>query len=882
MRDPGLIFFQDNISSHVPLKYVAILAKVSAQAAIVEVTQNYVNEESVPVEVVYCFPAEDSTALSHVKVELDGLVVETKVLEKEYAAREYKASVDGNKTALLVQEAAGDIFQLKVGELSPGAGCNVTITLLTSLDIEENMWRLAIPTTVAPRYDNNKKREHFDAVKIEETVTEKIILSETVDCQASLSLEIEVTSSEKILSMLSPSHNIESYIGKREENCEFFAKATLEGKTDVLDRDIIILIETERKVEPALVVERDHDGSAVAMLSFMPHFEESVILIDAIFIVDCSGSMSGQSILLAKDALLIFLHSLPQDSFFNIIFFGSQFSCLFPQSQPYNNHNLGLALERCKNLAANLGGTEILAPLDYLVRQEAVCGGKRQVFLLTDGQVSNTRDCIALAGTIAEQGGRVFTLGVGSSCSRSLVRGVGRAGQGTAEFCSRGENLSPVIVRQLRRATQPSTQISIDWGRSDCIVQSPGDIETIWPGKQVMAYCFFKDGILPPQVKVEVGQQVFELRTDVEKRASILHQLWARARILDIQENARLTDQKEIINLAVKYQLVTRYTSFFGVNKRTNNTFPLKIKKVINNKPPRGCRESGYDQLTEEQVEELKEAFQLFDFDGNGSISTKELGTVMRSLGQNLMDVELDDLINEVDADGSGLIDFPEFLTISARKMKDTDSEEEIREAFSIFDKDGSGLITADDVVNIMSNLGEKLTSEEIHEMLAEAKINQDGKIDYNDFLNLMIEDDQDNDIGQDKMENHEIVKNDLSPVSITRDIQGTGEASKNPSVTAMDVVMLQYAEGSFKSDSLIYSLAGKTEDEFEKEAARHGVDIVVWRTVVCVELLQQLFPHEKESWTMVAEKAITWVRNTMSGAQTVPTKQARMFIQSK
>ena len=318
------------------------------------------------------------------------------------------------------------------------------------------------------------------------------------------------------------------------------------------------------------------------------------------------------------------------------------------------------------------------------------------------------------------------------------------------------------------------------------------------------------------------------------------------------------------------------------MNKRTNNTFPLKIKKVINNKPPRGCRESGYDQLTEEQVEELKEAFQLFDFDGNGSISTKELGTVMRSLGQNLMDVELDDLINEVDADGSGLIDFPEFLTISARKMKDTDSEEEIREAFSIFDKDGSGLITADDVVNIMSNLGEKLTSEEIHEMLAEAKINQDGKIDYNDFLNLMMEDDQDNDIGQDKMENHDIVKNDLSPVSITRDIQGTGEASKNPSVNAMDVVMLQYAEGSFKSDSLIYSLAGKTEDEFEKEAARHGVDIVVWRTVVCVELLQQLFPHEKESWTMVAEKAITWVRNTMSGAQTVPTKQARMFIQSK
>ena len=375
MRGPGLVFIKDNNSSHVPLKHVSILAKVSTQAAIVEVTQKYVNEEQVPVEVSYCFPAEDGAALTHVKVELEGCVVETRVLENEYAAREYKVSVDEHKTALLVKEVSGDIFQLKVGQLSPGAGCNVTITLLTTLDIEENRWRLTIPTTVTPRYDPvlniNKEREYSDTVETVETgerVTEKKIISETVDCQAFLSLQIEVTSSERISSVLSPSHNIDSYIGKRGQDCELFAQVSLDGKVDVLDRDIIILIETERNMEPTLIVEKDHDGSAVAMLSFMPHFEFSCILIDAVFIVDCSGSMSGQSILLAKNALLIFLHSLPQDCFFNIIFFGSQFTCLFPQSQPYNNHNLGLALESCKDLTANLGGTEILGPLDYLAR----------------------------------------------------------------------------------------------------------------------------------------------------------------------------------------------------------------------------------------------------------------------------------------------------------------------------------------------------------------------------------------------------------------------------------------------------------------------------------------------------------------------------------
>uniref|UniRef100_A0A665TX50 Calmodulin n=1 Tax=Echeneis naucrates TaxID=173247 RepID=A0A665TX50_ECHNA len=87
------------------------------------------------------------------------------------------------------------------------------------------------------------------------------------------------------------------------------------------------------------------------------------------------------------------------------------------------------------------------------------------------------------------------------------------------------------------------------------------------------------------------------------------------------------------------------------------------------------------------ETSEFKEAFSLFDKDGDGTITTKELGTVMRSLGQNPTEAELQDMINEVDADGNGTIDFPEFLTMMARKMKDTDSEEEIREAFRVFDK---------------------------------------------------------------------------------------------------------------------------------------------------------------------------------------------------
>ena len=87
---------------------------------------------------------------------------------------------------------------------------------------------------------------------------------------------------------------------------------------------------------------------------------------------------------------------------------------------------------------------------------------------------------------------------------------------------------------------------------------------------------------------------------------------------------------------------------------------------------------------------------------------------------------------------GNGTIDFPEFLTMMARKMKDTDSEEEIREAFRVFDKDGNGFISAAELRHVMTNLGEKLTDEEVDEMIREADIDGDGQVNYEGMYNLL------------------------------------------------------------------------------------------------------------------------------------------------
>lgn len=111
----------------------------------------------------------------------------------------------------------------------------------------------------------------------------------------------------------------------------------------------------------------------------------------------------------------------------------------------------------------------------------------------------------------------------------------------------------------------------------------------------------------------------------------------------------------------------------------------------------------------------------------------------MRSLGQTPTESELNDLIREIDSNTDGSIDFPEFLTMMARKMRDSDSQAEIFEAFRVFDKDGDGKIDKGELKHVLTSIGEKLTEEEVDEMLREADTNNDGVIDIKEFSNLLV-----------------------------------------------------------------------------------------------------------------------------------------------
>ncbi|GLV36930.1 uncharacterized protein CBL_02235 [Carabus blaptoides fortunei] len=155
-------------------------------------------------------------------------------------------------------------------------------------------------------------------------------------------------------------------------------------------------------------------------------------------------------------------------------------------------------------------------------------------------------------------------------------------------------------------------------------------------------------------------------------------------------------------------------------------------------------------RVSKSQMKEFREAFRLFDKDGDGTITKEELGRVMRSLGQFARTEELQQMLQEVDVDGDGNVSFEEFVDIAwsagaagmdldpARTLEQ--EERELRDAFRVFDKHNRGYISASDLRAVLQCLGEDLSEEEIEDMIKEVDVDGDGKIDFYEFVNALGE----------------------------------------------------------------------------------------------------------------------------------------------
>jgi len=146
-----------------------------------------------------------------------------------------------------------------------------------------------------------------------------------------------------------------------------------------------------------------------------------------------------------------------------------------------------------------------------------------------------------------------------------------------------------------------------------------------------------------------------------------------------------------------------------------------------------------FDEINSVKLKEYRDAFDMFDRDRDGTVTSRELASVMKSLIRDVSELEIKQMIQEVDIDGNGVIDFEEFVIMMNRRNKETDAEEDVINAFRVFDTDCDGIISSTELRHIMTTLGDKLDDNEVDEMIREADVDNNGLINYEEFVRMMM-----------------------------------------------------------------------------------------------------------------------------------------------
>jgi hypothetical protein len=286
---------------------------------------------------------------------IDDREIVAQLKEKKEAQKEYTEALQQSHGAYLLEqdEKSQDNFIINVGALPSGKECQIIISYVTELDLVENgtKIRFVVPTTIAPRYNPDKS-----AISSPAGTTSNYVQSSpyTIDFRC----QIEKVGVSHISSS---SHSVQVELGQQD-----IYVITLAQQNTHLDRDILLDVKlAEKRSNTILAIE-----PGAVMASFMPTEEDCRVTMhdsettnEFIFVVDCSGSMGDENkIGLARQAMLLFLKSLPVNCHFNIIRFGSEYKPLFQNiTAVYNEENARQADESTTKMQADLGGTELVS-----------------------------------------------------------------------------------------------------------------------------------------------------------------------------------------------------------------------------------------------------------------------------------------------------------------------------------------------------------------------------------------------------------------------------------------------------------------------------------------------------------------------------------------
>ena len=563
------------------LQRVDIHASVDGLLFTIKARQLYKNTTDKNIETIYTFPLAWDATLLGLTATMAGKVWQGTVLPKSEAEESYEKAIKDGDTPIMVEESGKGLYTAHMGNLKPDEEAIIEIEYAQLLRIEQGQVRLSIPTTVAPRYG--------DAVK-----TGKLKKPASVDASLAVSypvsLALDISGPLAKGTVACPSHQVSVRLD--------------EGKTHVslsrdgyLDRDLVLVVDG---VASAGVFAVAGDGAEYpALLSFTveasAEVRQQATEIELKILVDCSGSMEGDSIKLARRGLKSLLPLLSSADKVSYSLFGSHtqraIGRMTAATPEFKARSLTPAIAKT---TADLGGTELHAALKDTF--EIVADGSQRpvnVLLITDGEVWDIENTIQSA---RESNHRIFAIGVGSSPAESLLREIAEHSDGACEMVSPNEDMSGAIHRMVTRMRQGVVAgVSVDW-HAPVVWHAPIP-KVIYPGETIHLAAVL--GSQPTQVPVlsaSVPIVSIAAVTDVAEGSVVLNASSTSSSdlapaVADMLESslaasapntspsalARMVGAKRVRDaatteaasqLAVKYQLVTEHTNLFMVIHR--------------------------------------------------------------------------------------------------------------------------------------------------------------------------------------------------------------------------------------------------------------------------------------------------------------------------
>lgn len=570
----------DDASGQVPmpLEHTDVRAQVAGFVASVRVTQQYQNPFDRKIEAEYIFPLPHDGAVDEFVMTVGRRRIRGIIREREEAQQLYaQARAQGHVAALMTQERP-NVFTQRVANIEPGHRIDVELHYVHPVAHVDGWYEFVFPMVVGPRFNPPGMRDGIAAVSRGSTASPA--QTTTVEYLAPLersghdiALRVEVDPGTTVEEIRCASHQIVTRQQGRQRTV-----VSLRHLDSVPNKDFVLRYRVAgRKLKPALITHRDERGGYFALMLHPPaeltRLERAPV--EFVFVLDCSGSMSGVPIAQAKRAVRSALARLQPDDTFQIIRFSNSASALGPLPLPATEQNLRRGGEYLASLAGE-GGTMMIEGIKAALDFPPDPHRTRLVSFLTDGFIGNEREILCeMQQRLGEA--RLFSFGVGSSVNRYLLEGMARLGRGAVAYIGPHENALEVVEAFYERVRHPAlTDIQIDFGALGAHDVYPARIPDLFVGRPVVITGRFdgsETAVLRVSGRVGAQKHTLVMRADRGRSPSQhegLASMWARRAIEELSDQAVSDDSAElprqITQLALDHNLMSAYTSFLAVD----------------------------------------------------------------------------------------------------------------------------------------------------------------------------------------------------------------------------------------------------------------------------------------------------------------------------